>query len=150
MLDEVSALEELERRRMYGKTPARQPQHCEHECMCSLYGVECWYGREPCDMKGVLIKPCIHDTRKATHTSPPAPVSGLDKWTYEEVMQEISDAFDRGVLVGEEVEAKAAREQVAKELDTALNMAGEDKDYQLYNMKEVLRSLRQHSERGGE
>lgn len=55
------------------------------------------------------------DERSATHTSTPAPASGLDNWTYEDVMQEISEAFDRGVKVGEESGAKAERERVLDE-----------------------------------
>jgi hypothetical protein len=48
-------------------------EHCGHECVCNLYLNECWYGHLladkslPCDMKGVLTKPCEHDTR--THSA---------------------------------------------------------------------------------
>jgi len=37
---------------------------------------------------------------------------------------------------------KAEREQVLMAFDSALNMAGNDRDYQLHNMKETLKSLR--------
>ena len=121
--------------------PARQPHpHCEHECVCWLYP-DNFTGARDADA-------CEADTR--THTSPPAPAlfqiePNSSKYSLEQIVE-----INENIQKQRKDAAKAAREQVAKELDTALNMAGEDKDYQLYNMKEVLRSLRQHSERGGE
>ena len=49
-------------------TPARQPQHCDHECVCMGYcNRYASLVNEPCPKH-----PCQYDTR-ATHTSPPAP-----------------------------------------------------------------------------
>lgn len=56
--------------------PARQQQHCDHECICmkysntNAYGYPCTHNKEPTSF--TVNSPCEHDTR-ATHTSPPAP-----------------------------------------------------------------------------
>ena len=63
MIDEASALEELERRRMYGKTPARQPLK----------------------IRGKIVGPWNHKPR-ATHTTTPAPAPDKKKTPFDDLV----------------------------------------------------------------
>ena len=88
--------------------PARQPQQCEHECVCEDYHIV----MDEEDPKHCNIAKCVHDTRP--HTSPPTLESiGYDKH---------SASYIRGYKDG----AKAAREQV---LDEAIAPLRELKGY---------------------
>jgi hypothetical protein len=65
--------------------------HCEHECVCSIYmgyGASCTITRTICEKAT-----CSYDTR-----SRPTPAPA---WTDDEVMKEIEDAFDRGIIAAE-------------------------------------------------
>ena len=54
--------------------PCRQPQHCDHECVCPDYSVERINQGRPCTMKRLSGNfNCQHDSRP--HTSAPAPAS---------------------------------------------------------------------------
>ncbi len=48
-------------------TPAQQPEHCEHECVCLGVGVQSNFR---CPLDSGFWKKCSHDTRSRSH--PPA------------------------------------------------------------------------------
>jgi len=87
-------------------TPARQPEHCDHECVCSTFRWDKQPGEILC-----IKKDCQHDTRP--HTSAPAPAQGV-----------CSQMKDGHCLAAEKIHdaaAKAAREQFAEEIQDAIN-----------------------------
>ena len=119
-------------------TPARQPQHCDHECK----------RKNPvCLVDRGVWKTCKHDTR-ATHTSPPAPERYTGTCAMQEkcndyadfcesIMEELTENEDEdppcpikcAKRVNPQQEsidairteaAKAAREQVLKEIPDVL------------------------------
>ena len=108
---------------------SEQPkEHCGIEYECTMLERSEMIGT----MDGAICvkKNCKYGTRSRPH---PAPAPDC-----EDIM---STGYEQGVKDG----ARKAREKVLKEFDSALNMVGEDRNYQLYNMKEVLKSLRQQA-----
>lgn len=94
MIDNASIIAEFED--PHRKNKHQQPkEHCEHEVVCMWYrndsvlasidGTRCMRNQEGC-------KECAQDTRSRPH---PAPT-----FIEEDVVKEITDAFDRGYKVG--------------------------------------------------
>lgn len=91
-------------------TPARQPQHCDHECVCMGYcNRNEMFTDDPCTKT-----PCPHDTRP--HTSPPAPEHGRWRDAENPEMVHTPQQHTECYLGGYADGAKAAREQVLDEL----------------------------------
>ena len=92
-------------------TPARQPQHCEHECVCGRFGISAIPFSFPCPANiNKDYDDCEHDTR----TSTPAPESLCEGCTAEDEMcgKVPSECYSR---YQENIEkAKAHDAQVAK------------------------------------
>jgi hypothetical protein len=126
-------------------------EHCGHECVCNLYLNECWYGHLladkslPCDMKGVLTKPCEHDTR--THSAAePVP----EKCEYPEDCRRPADCPETSLARWQE------REKVLDEIFGYISTKGVEKrpegyyvvfgTFSLADMLEYLESLRQQEE----
>ena len=112
-------------------TPARQPQHCDHEC---------FYKREILN-QSCAIPRCEHDTRTTPHTSPPAPApqckhknayvkNGVKycddcmtawKITHTSPTEpESDDALTAVYLKGKADGAKAAREQEQQRINAVI------------------------------
>ena len=91
--------------------PARQPQHCEHECVCGRFGISAIPFSFPCPANiNKDYDDCEHDTR----TSTPAPESLCEGCTAEDEMcgKVPSECYSR---YQENIEkAKAHDAQVAK------------------------------------
>jgi hypothetical protein len=92
-------------------TPARQPQHCEHECVCGRFGISAIPFSFPCPANiNKDYDDCEHDTRPA----PLAPESLCEGFTAEDEMcgKVPSECYSR---YQENIEkAKAHDAQVAK------------------------------------
>jgi hypothetical protein len=96
-------------------TPARQPQHCDHEIVCWMYREnKIPQGSQPCMRNHTGCEICNEDTR-ATHTSPPAPAlfqiePNSSKYSLEQIVE-----INENIQKQRKEAAKDAREQVLKE-----------------------------------
>jgi hypothetical protein len=154
MIDEVSALEELERRRMYGKPPTRQPHpHENPDMICASFHrisvvqpENCYncvhrhgypqylFGDENCDS---FVESRIH-------TSAPAPEPATAPCPQHRIWQHCPVAAQV---------AKAERERAQQRIDAAIEQLSDinkyaREEYEEANLSDNEREMRIHLEYG--
>ena len=116
-------------------TASKQPQHCDHECVCGRFQQTACVHMKPCPAGSDIYENCDHDTR-ASHSSQPVP----DALSKENITISAVCGYEAGLEAG----AKAERERVLKEAIQRIDEnvgAMEDSVVEMQNLRTINHTM---------